>query len=158
MSAQHTPGPWRVSLTDDTVVVDATGHEVAAIDGDYNDPDTWPLMEANARVIAAAPDHDIDSVAALVLAQRKRHVFQRRDSAIAKPNQDVAGHNTGLFGGAARTRARKLHATLGTLHRGVVGNRAQIRAVAAGVSDARRWTFGPRVGQRGTALSELFPE
>ena len=56
MSAQHTPGPWRVSLTDDTVVVDATGHEVAAIDGDYNDPDTWPLMEANARVIAAAPD------------------------------------------------------------------------------------------------------
>lgn len=53
---KHTPGPWRTSLTDDTVVVDAAGREVAAIDGDYNDPDTWPLMEANARLIAAAPD------------------------------------------------------------------------------------------------------
>lgn len=52
----HTPGPWKISLTDDTVVIDATGAEVAAIDGDYNDPDTWPQMEANARLIAAAPD------------------------------------------------------------------------------------------------------
>jgi len=30
--------------------------EVAAIDGDYNDPDTWPIMEANACLIASAPD------------------------------------------------------------------------------------------------------
>ena len=54
--SKHTPGPWKVSPTDDTVVIDATGAEVAAIDGDYNDPDTWPQMEANARLIAAAPD------------------------------------------------------------------------------------------------------
>ena len=53
---KHAPGPWKVSPTDDTVVIDADGREVAAIDGDYNDPDTWPLMEANARLIAAAPD------------------------------------------------------------------------------------------------------
>lgn len=54
--ATHTPGPWRVGPVDDTIVTDAAGKEVAAIDGDYNDPDTWPLMEANARLIAAAPD------------------------------------------------------------------------------------------------------
>jgi hypothetical protein len=29
---------------------------VAQIDGDYNEPDLWPVMEANARLIAAAPD------------------------------------------------------------------------------------------------------
>ena len=51
-----TKGPWRVSTTDDTVVVDASGAEVAAIDGDYNQPDTWPVLEANARLIASAPD------------------------------------------------------------------------------------------------------
>lgn len=56
MSNKHSPGPWRVSLTDDTVVIDATGAEVAAISGDYNQPDEWPTMEANARLIAAAPD------------------------------------------------------------------------------------------------------
>lgn len=51
----HTPGPWRVSLTDDTVVVTVDGSEVASIDGDYNEPDLWPIMEANARLIASAP-------------------------------------------------------------------------------------------------------
>ena len=51
-----TPGPWRVGPVDDTRVEDADGNEVAQIDGDYNQPETWPLMEANARLIAAAPD------------------------------------------------------------------------------------------------------
>ena len=59
-SAQHTPGPWIVGPVDDTVVThlgaDGCRYEVAAIDGDYNDPDTWPIMEANARLIAAAPE------------------------------------------------------------------------------------------------------
>lgn len=49
------PGPWRVSLTDDTVVIGPDRAEVAAIDGDYNEPDLWPIMEANARLIALAP-------------------------------------------------------------------------------------------------------
>lgn len=58
--AKWTPGPWVVGPIDDTVVThlgaDNIRYEVAAIDGDYNDPDTWPIMEANARLIAAAPD------------------------------------------------------------------------------------------------------
>lgn len=56
MASKHTPAPWSLSPTDDTIVIDAAGREVAAIDGDYNDPDTWPLMEANARLIASAPE------------------------------------------------------------------------------------------------------
>lgn len=50
----HSPLPWKHSLTDDTVVIDATGNEVAAIDGDYNQPDLWPIMEANAALIVRA--------------------------------------------------------------------------------------------------------
>lgn len=50
-----TPGPWRVGPVDDTRVEDAQGLEVAQIDGDYNEPDLWPIMEANARLIALAP-------------------------------------------------------------------------------------------------------
>ncbi len=55
-----TPGPWEVGPVDDTVVThvgkDGLRYEIAAIDGDYNQPETWPVMEANARLIAAAPD------------------------------------------------------------------------------------------------------
>lgn len=49
-----TPGPWRVGPVDDCRVEDADGNEVSQIDGDYNHPDLWPIMEANARFIAAA--------------------------------------------------------------------------------------------------------
>lgn len=59
-AAKHTPGPWVVGPVDDTVVThlgkDGVRYEVAAIDGDYNEPDEWPVMEANARLISAAPD------------------------------------------------------------------------------------------------------
>ena len=56
MSAQHTPGPWRLHPTDDTAVIAMDGTGVAGMTGYYNDPDIWPVMEANARLIAAAPD------------------------------------------------------------------------------------------------------
>ena len=57
---KHTPGPWVVGPVDDTVVThlgkDGRRYEIAQIDGDYNSPDEWPVMEANARLIATAPD------------------------------------------------------------------------------------------------------
>ena len=55
LSKAITPGPWRVGPVDDTRVEDADGNEVAQIDGDYNQPETWPLMEANAEAIALLP-------------------------------------------------------------------------------------------------------
>ena len=48
-------GPWKVNPTDDTTVITHDRNMVAEIDGDYNEPDLWPVMEANARLIAAAP-------------------------------------------------------------------------------------------------------
>jgi hypothetical protein len=51
-----TPGPWKLSFTDDTVVVDSTGRDVATVAGDYNSADECPVMEANAHLIAAAPE------------------------------------------------------------------------------------------------------
>ena len=56
-----TPGPWQTSLSDDTVVIhigkDGVHYEVASIAGDgMSEPDLWSIMEANARLIAAAPD------------------------------------------------------------------------------------------------------
>ncbi|CAB4145893.1 hypothetical protein UFOVP1204_46 [uncultured Caudovirales phage] len=56
MKQAHSKAPWRVHPVDDCMVIDADGREVAAVDGDYNHPDTWPVMEANVRLIAAAPE------------------------------------------------------------------------------------------------------
>ena len=71
----HTPGPWRVGPVDDTVVTAADGSEVAAIDGDYNQPELWPVMEANARLIAAAPDLLEAMKASIALADQNAAVF-----------------------------------------------------------------------------------
>jgi hypothetical protein len=54
--AQHTPGPWKLSLPDETAVASFDGAEIAAVQGDYDDDDVWPVMAANARLIAAAPE------------------------------------------------------------------------------------------------------
>ena len=67
-----TPGPWNVGPIDDTRVEDTLGNEVAQIDGDYNQPETWPVMEANARLIAAAPDLLAALTAALDEIERLR--------------------------------------------------------------------------------------
>lgn len=98
-AAQHTPGPWRVGPVDDTRVEDANGNEVAQIDGDYNQPETWPLMEANARLIAAAPDllHSLKEISDMFMARpdmvramqplrgfAENAVFDRAAAAIAK--------------------------------------------------------------------------
>ena len=48
------PGPWRLSATDDTLVRSADNGLVAVAHGDYGCD--WEVMEANARLIASAPD------------------------------------------------------------------------------------------------------
>lgn len=53
--SKHTSGPWRTHLTDDTLVIDAVGVPVATMDGNYIDG-SHSNIEANARLIAAAPD------------------------------------------------------------------------------------------------------
>ena len=75
-----TPGPWRVGPVDDTVVIAPDGSEVAAIDGDYNEPDLWPVMEANARRIARLPELE---QAYLDLTAEVRRLTAERDAALA---------------------------------------------------------------------------
>lgn len=50
--AVHTPGPWEVQSNME-IIVDATGLKVCDIEPDYR---TIEQSDANARLIAAAPD------------------------------------------------------------------------------------------------------
>jgi hypothetical protein len=53
--SKHSPTPWRVGPVDDTLVSDADGRAVAAACArDYGKD--WELIEANARLIVAAPE------------------------------------------------------------------------------------------------------
>lgn len=56
-NAQHTPGPWRVQATGHSFVVEAHTHtEAISVDANGN-PCRWSeYNEANARLIAAAPE------------------------------------------------------------------------------------------------------
>lgn len=47
-------GPWSVHLTDETLVIDAEGNEVASMHGDYDTE--YEGMAARAELIAAAPE------------------------------------------------------------------------------------------------------
>jgi len=77
--SKHTPGPWKVHLVDGALIVDDAGWEVAEASGDYDtDADR---MEANARLIAAAPD----LLAALKHARSQmQHPDELIDAAIDK--------------------------------------------------------------------------
>jgi len=59
--AKYTAGPWNTHLCDDTIVVDGDGKVIAEMTYDYvADSEIIAAeiatMEANARLIAAAPD------------------------------------------------------------------------------------------------------
>lgn len=47
-------GPWRVHLTDETLVIDVNGDEVASMHGDYDSE--YEMMAARAELVAAAPE------------------------------------------------------------------------------------------------------
>lgn len=84
--ANATPGPWITSSTDDTVVIAMDRSEVASIDGDYNHPETWPIMEANARLVALAPQ-----LAAEVIKLQAEVRRMTEGHAGCDPEEGVAG-------------------------------------------------------------------
>ena len=96
-----TPGPWRVGPVDDTIVTAADGSEVAAVDGDYNEPDLWPIMEANARRIATLPDLE---EAYLDLYDEVQRLRAERDALISMRD------SLGNFWAKAEARAEKAEA------------------------------------------------
>ena len=63
MSAQHTPGPWKVlehSWSDTSIVAEGFDHGICLLDINHATEESQEadeaLMAANARLIAAAPD------------------------------------------------------------------------------------------------------
>lgn len=52
--SKHTKGPWKQHLVDETVIIDSRREQIAQACGDY--PLNAVEIEANARLIAAAPD------------------------------------------------------------------------------------------------------
>ena len=67
--------PWSVGPVDDTRVEDSEGNEVAQIDGDYNDPDTWHIMESNARLISASPELLMAGIAQTSILHRAQAIM-----------------------------------------------------------------------------------
>lgn len=53
MKARHTPGPWRV---ESGLVVNAAGHEIAYTHGAGTEVFRPTEMDANARLMSAAPE------------------------------------------------------------------------------------------------------
>ena len=114
------PGPWRVGPVDDTRVEDAAGNEVAQIDGDYNQPDTWPQMEANAAFIAVSRTALPEILAELTRLTRERdEAFNAGIEAAAKALQAMKPeYNDGP----------SMHVENMTLGRAVIANRAMLDA------------------------------
>ena len=93
MSTQHTDGPWRLNAGDETVIMSSNGYAVARANCGGTTGIRMPEAEANARLIAAAPDLLAEGMALLEAAER--HIFgdeckAERDAmraAIAKATQ-----------------------------------------------------------------------
>ena len=89
MSAQHTPGPWEVHTERSSgsgqpwifQTAKGGGCERTVFDGDA--VDVWPLREANAALIAAAPD----LLAALEAAESE---LERMEAATGHPCDGAA--------------------------------------------------------------------
>jgi hypothetical protein len=88
VSAKHTPGPWKIDRQDDEVVmVDASsGPAICDVYGDHNGE-----RDANARLIAAAPDLysalvellDASNIAELPLREESERLDRAEDAARA---------------------------------------------------------------------------
>lgn len=93
---ERTEGKWKLSPTDDTCIIDAERNVVAEISGDYNSPDTWPLMEANARFIVTACNAHDELVAALQeIAKKWPDSFAARTARAALAKLDSAQQGIG---------------------------------------------------------------
>jgi uncharacterized membrane protein len=51
--AKFTPGPWKIALPDDTIILDGEGNQVARTLGEY--VSDYRRMEMDAALIAASP-------------------------------------------------------------------------------------------------------
>jgi hypothetical protein len=52
----HTPGPWRVDRSDDDPRIRSERFGIALVTGGLDDDEAQPVRQANARLLAAAPE------------------------------------------------------------------------------------------------------
>ena len=91
MSAQHTPGPWKVlehSWSDTSIVAEGFDHGICLLDINHATEESQEadeaLMAANARLISAAPDLLEALRGVLRVADRATVEFDAARAAIAK--------------------------------------------------------------------------
>jgi hypothetical protein len=79
--SNHSPGPWTVDKR-----IAAPGKAAAIVAGDFvvADTTTLPNFEANARLIAAAPDLLEALKAVVAISDRKHDAWDAAHAAIAK--------------------------------------------------------------------------
>lgn len=85
MTARHTPGPWEYMSVTKSVW---SGRAICIMTGSRNHPD--PEREANARLIAAAPDLLDALQGVLRVADRATAEFAAARAAIAKAEGGAA--------------------------------------------------------------------
>ena len=85
---RHTSGPWKTHLCNDTSIIDGDGNDIAQVSSDYENPAVWPVMEANARLIAAAPEL-LEALSAL-LSQTLSNQAPAGQFAVAKARAAIA--------------------------------------------------------------------
>lgn len=97
MNAKHTPGPWVASHNSwETSTVYADGRVVAEclIDADVseeNQHELEPIKEANARLIAAAPELLEALQEVIAISDRKHDAWDKAKAAIARATGDQHG-------------------------------------------------------------------
>ena len=85
--SKHAPGPWRLSVTDDTLVRSVDNGLVAVAHGDYGCD--WEVMEANARLISSAPDM-LEALQELVAEWDARHAAEDHRSGYTLDTAGIA--------------------------------------------------------------------
>ena len=101
-----------------------------------------------------AQHDDVNRFAGLVVLQRVGHVVQVLDARAGHFDERVAAFDPGEIGRSAAAHVGELHAAGRRLHRAVVGNRAEVGAVAAAVAFHRRSGRCARVRRRDIAARE----
>jgi hypothetical protein len=98
MNTQHTPGPWHTDgfVTKDLDIISPDGR-IAMIDCDDCDADT---LEANARLIAAAPDL-LDALLSIAEHAREFADLEDSETMVARMTDKARAAIAKATGGAA---------------------------------------------------------
>jgi hypothetical protein len=89
MTTKHTPAPWSLDLgIRNAAILDTKGNEIALVEVGIHDEETELELQANAKLIAAAPDMYIElEKCAKLLRSYQIHHLQKGDREKADRNR-----------------------------------------------------------------------